>query len=140
MPARRPPRLRRALANLQNPFFVAATAGDPAATCLRLGAVPAPFTPAADHQGSADAAGDGRLIPHRTFCLSESPTSFLGQTLIGSGVGAVNNGRKSEGRMGETVPANILHFKEVRRRVVESEHLVAGWRGLISECRQTVVT
>jgi hypothetical protein len=42
---------------------------------------------------------------------------------------AFNNGRKG-GRMGETVPANILHFKDVRRR--ESERLVAGWRELIA--------
>jgi hypothetical protein len=34
--------------------------------------------------------------------------------------------------MSETVPANMLHFKEVRRRVVESERLVAGWRELIA--------
>ena len=34
--------------------------------------------------------------------------------------------------MGETVPANKRHLKEGRRRLIESERLIADWRELIA--------
>ena len=44
----------------------------------------------------------------------------------------LDNGRKARAAWNETVPANMCHYEEARRRLVEGERLVAGWGELIA--------